>query len=388
MIIRRASLCIILSLPLLSLSGCWDKKELNQVAVVIGVGLDKGKGNQVKVTAQVIKPTAGQQQGKGGSELPTWSLSASGRTVMDAIAQLNRISPRRLYWPHLQIIVLGEDLAKQGVAPYLTWFERDRESRAGAFMVVTRGKAEDLLNKKIELGNVPALAIAEFLDTSDLREITARRMKLREFVMILTTPGIDPAMDVIDPKEIRGKVETYRLAGTAVFRGDKLKGFITNPVRMGIEIFFDKYKYAVLNASCPGSNDKFITFQVTDLNKQTQLNIKGENIAVKLKVSAEGNLADQSCFKDLLDPEMIDRVETQVSQEIERYVRQSFKEAAAMKADIFGIGRELRRYHPDVWHRKQQDWASMLSKVDWDIQVETNIRRSGLILEPTPAKMK
>lgn len=144
------------------LSGCWDKKELNEVALVIGVGLDKVEDESYKITAQVIKPSSGQDKA-GGSELPTWSISATGKTVMSAIRNLNESSPRRLYWAHLQIIIFGEELARESLSPIITWFERDRDSRAGSYLIVTNGLAEDLLNQKIELGNVPAKSMAELL---------------------------------------------------------------------------------------------------------------------------------------------------------------------------------------------------------------------------------
>ncbi|MFD2656569.1 Ger(x)C family spore germination protein [Gracilibacillus thailandensis] len=194
-IIRLALLfvCIVL------LSGCWDKKELNEVAVVIGVGIDKvsEKEGVYEITAQVIKPQEGDQQ---GAELPTWSVTAQGETIMDAIKNLNRLSPRRLYWSHLQIIIFSEGLAREGVAPIITWFERDRDSRAGSYVVVTRGSAQDLLNQKIELGSIPAKAMSDLLDSAEQRQIIARKVKLRDFTTVLTTPGIDPSLDVIQPK--------------------------------------------------------------------------------------------------------------------------------------------------------------------------------------------
>ncbi len=221
---RLKKYCLLVLFTFL-LTGCWDKKELNEVAVVMGVGIDKVE-NEYKISAQVIKPPSKEEGGGGGSEIPTWSVSATGKTIMGAIRNMNELSPRQLYWAHLQVIIFGDKLAREGIAPVITWFERDRDSRAGALLIVTNGTAEDLLNKKIELGNIPSKSMAELVEGSKLRQISAMEVKLRDLMTMLATPGIDPVLDVINPKEIRGEVETFELDGVAIFNGDKLKGYI------------------------------------------------------------------------------------------------------------------------------------------------------------------
>ncbi|MFP7202258.1 hypothetical protein SFC08_14910 [Lysinibacillus halotolerans] len=140
--------CFLLMILVIFLSGCWDQKELNEIAVVMGVGIDKVEEGY-KITAQVIKPPPKENGATGGSELPTWSVTATGKSVMGTIRNLNELSPRRLYWAHLQIIIFGDAMAREGITPATTWFERDRDSRAGALITVTPGTAEDLLNRKL-----------------------------------------------------------------------------------------------------------------------------------------------------------------------------------------------------------------------------------------------
>lgn len=374
---------------LLMLTGCWDKKELNEVAVVIGAGVDKEADNKYRVTAQVIKPVTSQGgPAGGGSELPTWSLSADGVTIMDAIRTLNKISPRRLYWPHMQIIIFGEELAKEGTAPVLNWFERDRDSRSGTYVVVTRGKAEDLLNQKIELGNVAAAAMADFLDTAELRQIDARRTTLRDYMEFLTTEGIDPGLDVIDPKSIRGKPETYQLTGLAVMKDDKLAGYIQGQKAMGIDIAYGKFQYGIITVPLAEKED-FFSYQVTDLRNNIKTDISDGKITVSMDIFMEGNLSDNTGNEQLaLRPDKLKQAEKQIEKEVAQSIQQTFKEATEMESDLYGIGREIRRHHPDFWHEVKEGWHSRLKEVQLDIKVEANIRRSGLIFDPTPSKLK
>lgn len=369
------------------LSGCWDKKELNQVAVVIGVGLDKVKEKEYRVTAQVIKPVP-QGGAAGGSELPTWSLSANGKSVTDAIRQLNKISPRRLYWPHLQIVIFGEELAKEGVAPVLTWFERDRDSRSGTYIVQTRGEAEDLLNQKIELGSVPANSMADLLDTAELRAIDAQRVTLREFLNTLATPGIDAAIDVIDPKSIRGKPETYELSGVAVYKRDRFAGYMTGPEATGMDIVAGRYKFGNAIIPVPGAKGEYFTFQITDMRNQLKFDVRNEKLKVKMDLFFEGNLNDQTSAENLIEPHKMKKAEQVIGEEAKKLIVSAFQQAAEKGSDIYGLGQELRRHHPKIWHQKEKEWASELKKIEFEIKVDANIRRAGLILDSTPANMK
>lgn len=49
----RLIVCIVFLLPLLT--GCWDRQELNELGIMLGLGVDKD-GDLIKVSAQVVVP--------------------------------------------------------------------------------------------------------------------------------------------------------------------------------------------------------------------------------------------------------------------------------------------------------------------------------------------
>ncbi|HZG86637.1 Ger(x)C family spore germination protein [Paenibacillus sp.] len=386
MMLRRAALAL---LALALLPGCWDQKELNEVAVVIGVGVDQGEKQRFEVTAQVIKPTAqAKAGGGGGSELPTWSLTASGETFLDAISELNRISPRRLYWPHLQIIIFGEELAKEGIAPVITWFEKSRDSRSGTYVVVTRGRAEDILNKRIELGNIPAKAMADMIANAEIRQLPARKMTLRKLTGVLSSPGVDIAVDVIDPREIRGKVEAYSLEGAAVFDKDRLVEYITDEAVHGLAIAHNTYANTTIKARCPRDGSGYVTFQVTDFRSQLKVTVDNGKITGTFDIFVEGNLLDQTCKGSLMEETQMVEVERAVADRIESLLTSMYERAAAKGSDVYGIGRELRRHYPKVWRKLEPEWEKTLREVRITAEIDANIRRSGLVIDPTINKME
>ncbi len=51
---KTAFLFLMLTLVLL-LTGCWNRRELNELAIAVGMGIDK-HGDQFRVSVQVVDP--------------------------------------------------------------------------------------------------------------------------------------------------------------------------------------------------------------------------------------------------------------------------------------------------------------------------------------------
>src|SRR5699024_7954334 len=107
--------CIVTLLILtLLLSGCWDRRELNELGITMALGIDKIE-NEYVVSAQVVVPSEVSMKASTGRSAVTL-YKASGDTIYEAFRRMTKNSPRKIYPGHLQILVLSEDLAKEGIA--------------------------------------------------------------------------------------------------------------------------------------------------------------------------------------------------------------------------------------------------------------------------------
>lgn len=96
----KSTLCgflLIILLPAL-LSGCWERKELNELAFVLGYGLDK-EGDQFKVTMQVVIPSeiATSTTAKGGGT-PVTVYDFKVKTIYEALHEFTLASPGQVTW--------------------------------------------------------------------------------------------------------------------------------------------------------------------------------------------------------------------------------------------------------------------------------------------------
>ena len=161
-------LLIIIFLSLSStLGGCWDKNELNSLAITTGVAFDKNESEEyIKMTTQVISlgtlaPAAVQS---GITSPPFWNIETRGKTVFDCVRNASMQSPKKLYWAHNQIIVFSEELARQeGVGQYLDFFLRDAEPRISIWVLVSKGPASDILEIDSNLDPIPSMNISSLI---------------------------------------------------------------------------------------------------------------------------------------------------------------------------------------------------------------------------------
>ncbi len=90
------------------LTGCWDNKELNQLAIIVGAAIDKEKNNKIKLTVQVFIPqsqSGGQQSSSGKAQVEI--KSAVGTNLADAASNLQREYSRKLFWGHCKTYIFG-----------------------------------------------------------------------------------------------------------------------------------------------------------------------------------------------------------------------------------------------------------------------------------------
>src|SRR5690554_5832235 len=163
---RRIYLWVIFLLFLLSISGCWDNMDINERSFTSAIGLDKGEDSGVEISLQVIRPNIIRANQEGGtSESAMWVSSTKGDTVFDAIREQLKTIHRKPFYSHLRVIIIGEELAKEGIRDVLDFFVRDHEVRITPKIIIAKGiKAKEIVSANSKLESIPALHLEGVLE--------------------------------------------------------------------------------------------------------------------------------------------------------------------------------------------------------------------------------
>lgn len=143
---RMKAAAVFLLVPLVT--GCWNMHELEHMYYAHAIGIDFQEG-QYKLYVQILDfSTLGKQEGGGakkGSIGGAWVGEGSGRSIQSALHNLYASSQRRIYWGHLNSIVLSEEILKLGVHEVMDILTRYNELRYTLWVFGTRGPLKNIL---------------------------------------------------------------------------------------------------------------------------------------------------------------------------------------------------------------------------------------------------
>ena len=98
---------LIIIFCLIFVSGCSNYNELNDLAIVSAMGIEKEK-EIFKVTLEVFKEE--KQSESGSSAKKSLSVKGSGNSIDEAINDCAFSSEKLLFFPHLEAIIIDEIL--------------------------------------------------------------------------------------------------------------------------------------------------------------------------------------------------------------------------------------------------------------------------------------
>ncbi|MDR1262398.1 MAG: hypothetical protein LBK46_02785, partial [Oscillospiraceae bacterium] len=156
---KRIALAASLAALIFVLSGCWNSAELNELSIVVGLGIDKTDDEEYMVTVQVARPQllkAGDADGNA-----YFNVSHKGKAVFSALRDLMNMFSRTMYTQQCEVLVVSEATAKDDVSALLEYFLRNVESRMTMPIMISRGQAMEVFNQATYLESMSAIQLAK-----------------------------------------------------------------------------------------------------------------------------------------------------------------------------------------------------------------------------------
>ncbi|MZQ86785.1 Ger(x)C family spore germination protein [Paenibacillus sp. 5J-6] len=384
----RYKLSIII-LCLLMLTGCWSRRELNELLIVLGVGIDWEDGEYL-ISFQVVNPSEISAQKKRGDRPPSTLFQGRGKTMFEAARSLTAEAPRKVYMGHLQLYVISETLARRGIKDFMDNSFRDNELRMDFNIVIARGtKAENILKLYTPLEKLSSQSMQQSLQTSQKNWAPTAAITLDEVLNKLSNPGFELALTGIkiigDPQvgESKQNVESFlppsrfRYTGIAAFKGDQLVGWLNQQESKGYTDITDNLDSTSIEVAC-GEN-KYMGIEVTSSDAKLKTNVQNGLPEVNVQVRVEANIVDRPCSDvDLTDPATIRHLEQETRKIVQSNMEATVARAKQIKSDIIGFGNQIGKEHPDYWEQVKDDWNDVTfprTKVQYEIQIF--IRKTG-----------
>lgn len=384
-LLKKSPLITLILAVILFTPGCWNRRELDELAIVLGTGVDLLKDGQINLSLQIVKP--GEMKGgtEGGGNVqgkPALVLSNQGKTISNAVCNFISIGSRKLLFSHNLAVIFGESLAKNGIGSVLDFFERDPELRGEAPLLIAQGEARNLLAIPGGLEKVSAQTFEDALNASDLLS-KAMKVSFNDFLLAYNSKTTAPVAPRIELEENEGK-QSFRIDGMAVFRKGKLVGWLNNRETRGLLWVLGKVKGGILVLDGNfGGQEGPISTEIIKAKSQIRANFVDEKPSITVDIEADTNIEEETTPIDITTPEKIKDVEQKQADLIKSEVQDAFDKAKELDADIFGFGEELHRADPKEWANLKDRWEDEFPQLELQISVQTTVRHAGEITKPS-----
>ncbi|GLX68683.1 Ger(x)C family spore germination protein [Paenibacillus glycanilyticus] len=382
-------------LCLLLLTGCWSRRELNELLIVLGVGVDWVDDHYV-VTYQVVNPSEISNQQKRGDRPPSTTFQGKGRTLFEAARSVTAEAPRKIYLGHLQIYVIGEEAARRGIKESIDSAARDNEMRMDFNIIVAKGAlAEEVLKLYTPVEKLPSYSMQQSLQTSEKNWAPTIAVTLDEAINKLSTQGTELALTGIHVLgnraigETKQNVETFmpatrfRYSGIAAFKDDKLIGWLNEKESKGYTDITNNLDSTSIVIPC--GEQRYLGVEVTSSDAKLKTKVTNGKPEVEVSIRTEGNVVERTCTDvDLSDPQTIQRLQEETKKNILKNIEATVAKAKELKVDILGFGSQLGKEHPAYWEQVKDDWnEEYFPQVKVEYKLEVFIRRTGTIENST-----
>lgn len=362
---------------LITMPGCVPYRELKELSIVQGIGIDILPGGDFKMTFQIFKPQSGGGQEKQSASQDSEIVQAAGTTIFDAIRNATLLVGRKLYFSNARVYIIGEEACKNSLPKILDYFERNHEIQPTERLIVAKGTAESILTAKQNDKPIPTQKIQEILQnyTSSSK---INDLKLIDIYQIVTKGISDLALPAIEvSKNSIGDILVMN--GTAVFKKQQLVGYIDPTQTRGLLFVINKVKSGIIPVYTKEGG--YVSLEIAQSKTEISAEIKDGKPTVTLKVKLMSQLTEAESAKikvsDLKTQESLENLQ---NEEVKKEMTDVLNKVAKdYNADIFKIGNILLEKKPDDWRKVSKDWYKYLKNINYKIEVQSKIEQIGVI---------
>lgn len=360
---KKFVLIIITLFILLISSGCYNYKEINDMAIVSSIGIDKdNKNDKYIVSAQIMN----SKESEDSEDSQITVYTKEGDTVHEALRNITLKSPRKIYGNHLSKIVLSEEVAKEGIDNILDIFNRITEVRNEFIItIVKEDKASDVLKVLTTTESIPAEYVKLSLKIADKTSGLTYATKLDEFISLYLKKGIDPVVPVlkIDKKEKKGTtinnitttnpISKIVIEDLAVTNKGKLETYLKNEEVIGYNFLRNQIQKMIIPVKCDDENNYA---SISILKNKTKSNTakKDNEYIINFNINSEAIITEYNCKKDLTDEKVIKELEKDTEKKIKRYIKKSLNKQKKTKGKFLGLERIIYLDYPKY---KNEDYS-------------------------------
>lgn len=360
--------------------GCYNYKELNDLAITSAIGIDK-TDDGYKVTAQVVNTQKEGTDNNSSSDPKIIIYEHTSKTVQEAVRYMVLESPKRLYPNHMQVIIISEDVAKDGILESLDLFFRDSELQKNFYVLIAKDvSANQILKTLTPADSIVSSNIKKSLESDSSYLGITELVTYDELINTYLNPNKEISLpsvtlkgkmkgsDKIDNIEQSDSSTKVVLSQMAIFKDDKMIGYLDDKQSIALSFIKGKINNTIIKYKCNGG---YVVVETTNSKSSINVDNKGN---FRIKISGDAAINEVSCDINLENDNSISKINKQVNKEIKKNVNNTIKYVKNnYNSDIFNFLDILYKNQYSLYKKISNDWYKDKfkdSKIDIDVDIK------------------
>lgn len=359
--------------------GCWNYKELDDYSIVTAIAIDK-EDEKYEVSILISNAKKNSSDSSAASDKGV-VYSGKGTSIYTALKEIGLISPKELYLDHFSILVINEEVAKDGIYNVIDFFLRYPNSRKDFFIALAKDcKAKDTLKIVTPLTDYPSQSIADNISYTSNLQGKVNDLNFNEIVYDLIANSKEVSINSLTIKgsEKKGSsdknIETtepnsyIKLGNLGIFKNDKFIKWASEEESIGINILKNKTKEVDLKINI---NDGYVIVSTVEFNSNIKVKLEENEPVFTVETEGNAKIMEVNGDIDLNDNKIIKEIEKKANNKIKNYIKKTIKLSQDNKSDIIGFGSKLFKSNPDYYNKIKNDWNNELKNLK--INIKNNI---------------
>lgn len=350
------------------LSGCMNTTHLKDMVIVEGMAIDRSDASY-ELTIQTLNINANTSTQNMSGNM-TINSTEKGESIEDAIASLSRRFSKRMFFGQNKLIIIGDELAREGFDEHIDYFLRSSDSRADVTVVLADESAKDIIDSKENDSTVPCENILNVIKNNEDNGLST----------LVTTSDIfnlynDKTSDFVLPVLKRDSKKSAASVGTiALFSKDRLVYKMSEDEAIGYVILTNK----VRELSLALDDDELGKIDVTLSRIRCKKRINKINDKLIFNVECKADMLISSIEKGSntsLKNEDSDRILKLANDRLSTLALKAIYTCQNNNCDAVRIGEYVAKYYPDEYSKMADSWSVYFKQIESAVNSSIKLKK-------------
>jgi spore germination protein KC len=363
-------------LPLL-LTGCWDIKDLQEISYLTAMGFDI-EGEEFVIYGQFLDfgSVAKTESSKSGT-LPVWVGKGRGKTLVNAIDDLYRSSPLRIFYGHVNAIVLGEKLLKNKSAMNQAeqFHNRFYELRYTPWIFGTSEAMDELFSVTSIFNFSPGVSILHQPQETYKQRSLIQPISVREFSLEMNEPShtvMLPSIAISAENWNKGNKphELLTINGAYAIKNDKFLGLFHAEEILGLTWVEPHARRGPLVLSSGGKYKAALSLEQPNITIHPRVREGKAEYTIEIKLIGTQVMT--------MIPMSESELEREASELVRKQIREVYEVGIQRDADLLQLETALYRKKNGEWKKlRSREKLKLTPKSLTEITVSVKIKHTG-----------